>query len=241
MRLLFTPRWLGWLTLTVAVSAVMIMLGRWQWARYELRHEINARIASQAAPVGFSPSLPEWTRVTVTGQYDPSLELLVRNRTVHNKVGYEVLTPLLLADGTAVLIDRGWIPFHESGPTTLPEIPAAPSGTVTVTGRVRASEADPRLELRDGRWQSRRIGVTDLAGKVPYQLAPRYVMADDESTDLTPVPAGKENDWLNFGYAFQWWIFAGGVFIALFWLLRREQRALENPSAVTASPETDHA
>ncbi len=235
MRLLLTPRWLGWLALTAALSATMIMLGRWQWSRYEARHEINARIASQASPVEFASSLPEWTRVTLTGQYDPTLELLVRNRTVNNKVGYEVLTPLQLADGSAVLIDRGWIAFHESGPTTLPDIPAAPTGTVTITGRLRATESGPRLELRDGRWQARRIGVTEMAGKVPYELAPRYVMADDESTDLTPIPANNENDWLNLGYAFQWWIFAGGVFIALFWLARREQRTSQNPAS-TPSP-----
>ncbi|GIH09311.1 SURF1-like protein [Rhizocola hellebori] len=225
MRLLFTPRWLGWVALTIAASTVMVMLGRWQWSRYELRHEINARIASTAAAVEFKPSLPEWTRVTLTGQYDPELEVLVRNRTVGGKVGYEVVTPLRLADGSAVMVDRGWVPFHPSGPTTLPEVPAPPSGTVTVAGRVRATEQGARLELRDGRWQARRIGVAEIAGKVPYQLAGRYVMADDESTELTPIPAGRENDWLNLGYAFQWWIFAAGIFGALIWLARREQRA----------------
>jgi cytochrome oxidase assembly protein ShyY1 len=106
---------------------------------------------------------------------------------------------------------------------------------VTVTGRVRGTEADARLELRDGRWQARRIGVAEMAGKFPYQLAQRYVMADDESTELTPVPAGRENDWLNLGYAFHWWIFAAGVFGALFWLARREQRASLPPSASSAS------
>ncbi len=203
----------------------MIFLGRWQWSRYELRHEINARIASTAAPVEFTPSLTEWTRVTVTGQYDPELEVLVRNRTVGGKVGYEVLTPLRLADGSAVMVDRGWVPFHESGPAALPSVLPPPAGTVTISGRVRASEAGPRLELRDGHWQARRIGLAEIGGKLPYPLAGRYVMADDESTELTPVPAGRENDWLNLGYAFQWWIFAAGVFFALFWLARRQQRA----------------
>ena len=36
-------------------------------------------------------------------------EILVRGRTVEGTVGFEVLTPLVLADGTAVLVDRGWV------------------------------------------------------------------------------------------------------------------------------------
>lgn len=223
--MLLTPRWLGWIAVTIAASAVMVMLGRWQWSRYELRHEINKLISSTATPVDFRPSLPEWTPVTVIGQYDPGLEVLVRNRTVNGRLGYEVLTPMILADGTAVLIDRGWVPPHETGITATPDVPAPPPGTVTVTGRVRATESDPRLELRNGHWEARRIGVAQIAVKVPYKIAPTYVMAADSATELTPVPAGRENDWLNLGYAVQWWIFAGGAFFALFWLARRERRA----------------
>ena len=48
--------------------------------------------------------------VTVTGRYDPAHEILARVRTLHDNVGFEVITPLVLADGTAVLVDRGWIP-----------------------------------------------------------------------------------------------------------------------------------
>jgi cytochrome oxidase assembly protein ShyY1 len=232
LRLFFTRRWLGFLCLTVAAAAVMVTLGRWQWERYELRSDINARISAgmSAAPVDYAAGMKEWTRVSVTGEFDPNLEILVRNRTVEGKNGYEVVTPLLLADGTAVLVDRGWVPPHPSGPVEKPAVPPAPSGTVTISGRIRATESDPRVELRDGQWQARRIGVPEIASKLPYRVAPGYVTADDDSTDLVPIPVSKQNDWLNFGYAFQWWIFAAGSFFAYFWLLRREHRGLTGPT-----------
>jgi cytochrome oxidase assembly protein ShyY1 len=236
LRLFLTPRWLGLLCLTVAAATVMVFLGRWQWGRYELRSDINARIAAGATaePVPYSAGVKEWTRVSVTGEFDSNLEILVRNRTVAGKNGYEVLTPLLLTDGTAVLVDRGWVPPHPSGPVEKPAVPPAPGGTVTVTGRVRAAERDPKVELRDGQWQARRVGVPEIAAKLPYRVAPAYVTADDESTDLVPVPVGRENDWLNLGYAVQWWIFASGLFFAYFWLLRREHRQPAMPAAASS-------
>src|SRR5262245_60307066 len=103
----------------------MVFLGRWQWGRYELRSDINARIASgpTAEPVPSHAGVKEWTRVSVTCEFDPQLEILVRNRTVEGKNGYEILTPLLLSDGTAVLVDRGWVPPHPSGPVHKPDVP----------------------------------------------------------------------------------------------------------------------
>jgi len=231
LRLFLTRRWLGLLCLTAVAATVMVFLGRWQWGRYELRSDINARIeaGTSAQPVPYTAGVKEWTRVYVTGEFDPNLEILVRNRTVEGRNGYEVLTPLLLPDGTAVLVDRGWVPPDPRGPVRKPEVPPAPGGTVTVTGRVRATESNPQVELRDGQWQARRVGVPEIASKLPYKVAPAYVTVDDGSTDLVPIPVSRENDWLNFGYAFQWWIFAAGSFFAYYWLLRREHRTLTAP------------
>jgi cytochrome oxidase assembly protein ShyY1 len=210
----------------------MIFLGRWQWGRYELRTSINDRIdaSTAAAPAEFTPGVPEWTRVSLTGQYDPRLEILVRNRTVAGRVGFEVLTPLVRPDGTAVLVDRGWVPPDRSGITVTPAVPAPPVGTVTVLGRVRAAESGGNVELRNGHWEARRIDVPALAGKLPYKVSAAYVLADDESTDLTPIPSQRENNWLNLGYAFQWWIFSAGVWFGLYWLARRELSSEEVPS-----------
>jgi cytochrome oxidase assembly protein ShyY1 len=226
VRLLLTPRWIGLIVATIAASTIMVFLGRWQWGRYELRTSINNRIDASvtATPVQLANTTAEWTRVEVTGQYDPLREILVRNRTVGGRVGYEVLTPLVRLDGTAVLVDRGWVPPNRSGVSAPPTVGPAPVGNITILGRVRAAERDGHVELINGRWEARRVDVPALAVKLPYKVAPVYVLADDESTDLTPIPSERENNLLNLGYAFQWWIFAAGAFVALYWLARREQK-----------------
>jgi hypothetical protein len=45
------------------------------------------------------------------------------------------------------------------------------------------------------------------------------------------IPVSHENDWLNLGYAFQWWIFAGGALFAFGWLARKEGRR-QAPQAI---------
>src|SRR4051812_18323105 len=107
----------------------MVLLGNWQLHRYQQRHATNQRIdaADKVAPAPLTAVLPPaggaagsagaappadraWTGVTATGEYDPDHVILIRSRTVDGKVGFEVVTPLRLADGTAVLVDRGWVP-----------------------------------------------------------------------------------------------------------------------------------
>ncbi|MFC4146899.1 SURF1 family protein [Micromonospora mangrovi] len=248
-RFLLTPRWLGWLALTLVAAAVMVFLGNWQLDRYRGRTAINDRIDAGAtmAPAPLRDAMPAptggpgtagpapaddltWTRVTVTGRYDPANLVLVRGRTVDNTVGFEVLTPLVLTDGTAVLVDRGWIPpAPGAGATTQPQVPAAPGGEVTVTGRVVSSESGGGgVDRRDGKLETRRIGIPRLAKQLPYAVHGGYVLLDQQTPAADPafqaVPIGHTNNWQNFGYVVQWWLFAGMSLVGYGWVARREAR-----------------
>jgi cytochrome oxidase assembly protein ShyY1 len=67
--------------------------------------------------------------------------------------------------------------------------------------------------------QARRLGVPVLGGHV-VQTAP-------EPRGETPEPIGepgRENAALNYAYAVQWWLFAAGVPVGWFVLVRRERR-----------------
>ncbi|MFI7429821.1 SURF1 family protein [Micromonospora sp. NPDC049836] len=249
-RFLLTPRWLGYLALTLVAAAVMVFLGNWQLDRYRGRTAVNERIDAGAtmSPAPLHDALPAptggpgstgpapaervtWTKVTATGRYDTANVVLVRGRTVDNKVGFEVLTPLVLADGTAVLVDRGWIPTAPgAGATAQPSVPAAPAGDVTLTGRVVPSESGGTVGRRDGKLETRRISVARIAKQLPYPVAGGYVLLDEQTPAADPafqaVPIGHTNNWQNFGYVVQWWIFAAMSLVGYGWVARREARRL---------------
>ncbi|MFC0006827.1 SURF1 family cytochrome oxidase biogenesis protein [Micromonospora siamensis] len=246
-RFLLTPRWLGYLALALAAAAVMVLLGNWQLHRYHARTEVNERIDAGArmAPVPLADALAAptggpgtagpapaekvtWSRVTATGRYDTGNLVLVRGRTVDDGVGFEVLTPLVLADGTAVLVDRGWIPPAPGGAIARPDVPATPTGEVTVVGRVHPSEDGGAVDRRDGQLETRRIDVPRLARELPYPVRGAYLLLDEQTPAADPtfraVPIGHTNNWQNFGYVWQWWIFAVMTLVGYGWAARREAR-----------------
>jgi len=234
-RFLLTTRWLGFAALMLALAAAMVGLGFWQLSRYHERSSVNARIdaalraepvpVGQVLPVGVAPTAgAAWTRVRATGRFDAAHQVLARDRSSDSGVGFEVLTPLVLADGSAVLVDRGWLPAGSGGAGSVPAVPAAPDGQQTVIGRVHLPESRPDQPLTSGgQVQVRRIAPLRLAGALPYPVAGGYVLLD-EPRDLTfgTIPADHENAALNAGYVVQWWAFALLTLIGFGWAARRE-------------------
>jgi cytochrome oxidase assembly protein ShyY1 len=259
-RFLLSPGWLGRLAGALALAAAMTMLGLWQLDRYEDRTAINARIdaadpdhpaalAAVLTPPGpgqrvgpAPPDQADWSMIEATGRYDPANEILVRGRTVAGRVGVEVLTPLVLPDGSAVLVDRGWVPPAATGAAGRPDVPPAPAGEVTVVGRVRPSErgGGGTPERRDGTLSARRIHLAALADQLPYPLYGGYLRLEVQrppaDPGLTPLPVRHERTWMNAGYAGQWWIFAGLVLAGFGWLARREAHREPREPRTAGSP-----
>ena len=69
------------------------------------------------------------------GHFRPDRQFLLDNRSHAGEPGYEVLTPLELADGRALLVDRGWVAFTGSR-AHLPDMSFAAAPVATVVGRV---------------------------------------------------------------------------------------------------------
>lgn len=258
-RFLATPRWLGYAALTVAAATVMVLLGFWQLDRYHQRASINARITAGASatpvpltdlvtrPSGGPGSIgprpaddTEWTRVQVAGRFDRTHEILVRGRTVEGSVGFEVLTPLVLADGTAVLVDRGWVPPAAGGALVAPAVPAAPDGDTTVVGRLRPPESrGGRPQQVNGRLEIRRIAPAAIAPTLPYAVYDVYVTADEPAPGLTPVPPNKENALQNAGYVLQWWLLAGLTVFGFAYVARREAHGPPQGDLLDDDPDDD--
>ncbi|WP_308121344.1 SURF1 family cytochrome oxidase biogenesis protein [Paractinoplanes bogorensis] len=246
-RFLLSPRWLAAAALAVAAAVVMVMLGNWQLRRYEERTAINDRIdaADSVAAVPLTSKLSRpttpgaagespgkalaWTKVTVSGRYDPAHEIQARGRTVDGDVGFEIVTPLVLDDGSAVLVDRGWVPAPEGGATAAPVVPPAPTGPVTVVGQIHLSESRPApIEHRNGRLDTRRISLSKLAPEMPYPVYGAYVLLTEQTpaadAAFTQIPIDHEDSWQNGGYAVQWWLFAAMALGAYVYYARKEAR-----------------
>jgi cytochrome oxidase assembly protein ShyY1 len=233
-------------------AATMVGLGRWQLDRYHQRDAINTRIDAAAAadPVQLAtvvssptgavgtagpppPKSSEWARVTATGKYDPAHELLARGRTVNGVVGFEVFTPLVLADGTAVLVDRGWVPPSSTGgASALPEVPPAPAGDVTVLGRVHAPESRAGAPTPvNGKLEVLRVAPDKAATTMPYPLFGAYVTMDSQippAQGFVPVPPVHENAMMNASYVVQWWLLAGLTLFGFGYAAWRERQSQDD-------------
>lgn len=221
LRLLREPRWLRGLAVAILIALVCCLLGRWQWHRRQERLAANAPLIQNydAKPVDVTQVLPAgsslatadvWTPVEVTGTYDVADTVLVRNRPRDDSTGYEVLVPLVLADGTALIVDRGWLAAGDD--TDRPDaVPAPTQGQVTVTARLRQWEVAKRGTVPAGQVAS--IGRDAVATAVPgLTLLDGYAVlaSEDPSTATAPALAVRPDvdEGPHLAYTVQWFGFA---------------------------------
>lgn len=108
------------LVVAVFIAAGCIRLGFWQVSRLHERRALNARIEARgrwpALPVTGAESLDsvEWRRVRAAGVYDFAHERVWTGRTFEGVPGVALLTPLQLANGGTVWVNRGWVPSPDA-------------------------------------------------------------------------------------------------------------------------------
>lgn len=240
---LLSRRWLGFAALTLVLCVAFVLASQWQLNRNEQRQALNAVVEANVGrppvPVGellrrterssagrANVAEMEWRAVTATGTYDTDHELLVRNRQLSGAgVGYEVLTPLVTADGTGLVVNRGWVPAGATA-ATRPDVPPPPSGEVTVTGRVRPSETTPPDRADPPAGQLIAADVDLVAQQLPYPVYGAWVQAMTEEPAAAPAPArlpvAEVTDGPHLSYAVQWILFVGVAVVGYVVLIRRE-------------------
>jgi surfeit locus 1 family protein len=106
--------------LTGALLAVLVSLGFWQLRRADEKQLLidqyrNGADTTRSLTASEVDDLPLYQEVIVRGRLDTERQILLDNmpaqQTANGGPGYEVLTPLRLADGSTILIDRGWLPL----------------------------------------------------------------------------------------------------------------------------------
>jgi cytochrome oxidase assembly protein ShyY1 len=221
LRFLVSRRWLLFLAVVLLLAYACLLLGRWQWHRLESKKTNNAIIRSNEdappAPVeqvlreGRNPeTTQQYAVVSATGTYDVGKTVIIRYQTDdHGQSGVDVVVPLVTANGTALLVDRGWVATTNQGLTDPSQVPAPPSGTVTVTGSVRQNADGGSAQVVDG--SARAISSTQIQPAIGIPVYGGFVdLTTETPAPTTPLEPAEPPDLSNgphFFYALQWWFF----------------------------------
>ncbi|MEE1763754.1 MULTISPECIES: SURF1 family protein [unclassified Streptomyces] len=258
-RFLLTPRWWGINVFVLLAIPFCVFMGSWQLSRFEDRMRDHRAATERIDPADRAPARPldellpvdketSGELATVSGRYGE--QLLVPNREVDGKSGFYVLTLLRTDEGKALPVVRGWLP----GAADAGRAPAAPSGEVTVTGSLQASETPGSngVPVQGGlpAGQTSAISAAALVNLVPEDLYDAWITLDKGDSGMKAVPATAPQDtgldlkaFQNLGYTGEWFVFAGFVVFMWFRLLRREVEFIRDAELGllpdTAEPDAD--
>ncbi|MGH8135431.1 MAG: SURF1 family protein [Steroidobacteraceae bacterium] len=200
---------------TAAAALLFVALGNWQLGRAAEKRALNEEFTRAGPALPLPPAsnaVRRYQRVTANGGYDSDHQFLLDNMGESGQAGVHVLTPLLLSDGNALLVDRGWLPFGTSR-DQLPNVTVAGTRR-TVSGRLDELPR-PGIELAasPGAGWPRLTSyphMQDLAAALGRELHPQLILLDPGEPDgfvrnwqlrgTTPVR--------HLGYAIQWFAFA---------------------------------
>ncbi len=248
LRLLLRPRWIGLTLGTIVVVLVCVRLGMWQLDRLDGRRDFNARYAAglAAAPRPLEQLLLDggslaYRRAVATGVYDIDHEVILYGRALDGRAGNHVLTPLVLADGRAIVVDRGWVPFEMDEPGVPRALP--PPGEVEVRGALFAPQPGGAGDVAVGEDRVttvRSVDVEAIARDVPYGLVPWFIRLSTQSPGggalPVPEPPPELTDGPHLSYAFQWFAFASIATIGYVVLVRRGMRDERIAVGLSARP-----
>jgi surfeit locus 1 family protein len=211
------PAWA--FVVTAAAVALFCALGAWQVRRGLFKQALQEQLADRtAAPELLSyalgaPQAGAPRRAEARGRYLADRQLLQDGQSRQHQPGFHVWTPLVLADESAILVNRGWIPADRAGFDA-----SAPEGAVTVTGFWRAMP-EPGVRL---------AGTDNCAAGAAFPAVVLYPTPPEVECLLKrpfvgglllldpEAPDGFVREWTDFGfppqrhfgYAVQWFALA---------------------------------
>lgn len=227
------PRWLPTLAMAVAVG-LCLALGIWQLQRAEAKRQQAAELTAQALLPAYALGALEasaeplrYRRLSATGTFEASGQILIENRHYGGRTGYHVITPLRIDGGDVrVLVNRGWIPADARGQATPAPVP---DGPVMVNGEAHIP-APPAIALAGpadaATWGERWPYLTlDLyRTRVNYPVQPVVILMDpaDAGGFVRSWPREMPKEGMHLGYAVQWFAFA--AIAVVIWLRLSAQR-----------------
>jgi cytochrome oxidase assembly protein ShyY1 len=247
LAFLLRPNWLALIVVVIAFAYLCFtVLAPWQLGKNTKTSRENAQISRSltAEPVPVTSVLPQqdssapdqqWRRVTATGHYLPDGQVLARLRVIEGDPAFEVLVPFAVDGGPTVLVDRGYV-RPEQG-SHVPTFAPPPKETVTITARLRDSEAlaEGKAPFRqDGTQQVYSINTAQISSLAGVPLAGSYLqLVEDQPGGLGVIALPHLDAGPFLSYGIQWIAFGIiapiglGYFVISEIKARRREKAAE--------------
>ena len=114
------------------LAAAAARLAVWQFDRAE-QNAAHTALAAPPQPLNRATLRP-FARASAAGNYRPEFQIYIDNRVRNKTAGVHIITPLLLENGNAVAVNRGWMHKNARPPPT-------PEGKITVRGVLQKDQS----------------------------------------------------------------------------------------------------
>jgi surfeit locus 1 family protein len=219
--------------------AVLIGLGVWQLQRNDWKQDLveerTHRTTALPVPATAIYDAPadeiDYRRAVAIGSWDHAHAVILANRARFGTRGEELVTPLLLPDGRAVLVNRGWYPEAQRS-AVLTDLEATTDAEAV--GLVRYVGAIGGRETNAGTWT--RLDTAAIGETLPYEVAPWYLvegeLLEDGARPGSELPVqgftAFSNSVPHLQYALTWFGLATALLaVAVFRLLIAPRREAE--------------
>ncbi len=218
---------------TLIGIGVLCTLGSWQLQRLEWKRELLSGLEEEyrkdagqtlLGPADIDEKF-QFRRGTIRATYLPGTQILIAPRTHDGEAGMHVLAAAALADGSTLLVNRGWAPQGaQPGPP--------PPDRDLLTGLFRPPPArnafTPKNLPEENQWYhpdpddiAQRFGLENIR---PYIL---YLETQDDELFITQATAPNLNN-NHLQYAAFWFAMAGVlavIYVLRFWVIKRPLRS----------------
>lgn len=215
------------LSIGIFCTALLILLGLsyWQVERLQWKSKIIDRLESEYN----NPLSEEETSFEIfknyeiddlpliygqiSGKFIYNKEIFVGPKPYEGEIGYHIITPLKLKNGSYILVNRGWV--NESKRNTIQEI--RPSKTMQLKGIFRKPEWNsftPENSPENDIWTKLDIEqISDVKNITP--VSPLMLYADYISTSFSPTIILQKKRWYPRNKHLQYAIFWFSMALAL--------------------------
>ena len=239
-----------WFLVALGCALLTARFGVWQLSRAHAKLANAALVAERSAlpplagdALARDPVTAEgqWQRhLLLIGEWDAAHTVFLMNRTMDERSGFYVMTPLRLPDGSAVVVQRGWVARDDADPMKVPAVPV-PAGPVKVLGHA-APWPSHWIDIGHGARGPVRQNLEQAAFAAEAGVALRpLTVAEDATADN--AGDGLRRDWpsgnggvsvtTNYGYAVQWFAMSLAFLGLYVWL------QFIRPRRLALAPESD--